>query len=125
MATVPESTTSSDNPKVPPGVNNASNAPIQKEGPVATGGVGQEASKIVALEIEEPDAGDTEYPTGIKFAIIMMATGLCLVLVGLVCSGWVLRILNFVLKSCLLVRISVFYQQQFLPSLRISKPLWI
>lgn len=84
MATVPESTTLGRG-EISPGVNNASNASIHIQDHVASG-VGQESSKIIPLEIESENLDETEYPTGIKFAMIIAATGLCLILVGLVCS---------------------------------------
>ena len=44
-----------------------------------------EASKIAPFEIEGTNTDNAEYPTGIKFALILGAAFLSLVLVGLVC----------------------------------------
>lgn len=84
MATTPESTTLGCD-EITAGVNNASDVSIHIQNHVASG-AGQENSKIIPLEIEGENLDETEYPTGIKFTIIIAATGLCLVLVGLVCS---------------------------------------
>jgi hypothetical protein len=84
MATTPESTTLGSD-EIIAGVNNASDVSIHIQNHVASG-AGQENSKIIPLEIEGGNLDETEYPTGIKFTIIIAATGLCLILVGLVCS---------------------------------------
>lgn len=88
MATAANSTSLGEC-EVTPDVKSAPNASTHVQNHVASG-AGQETLKIITLDIEGEIFDETEYPTGIKFAMIILAIGLCLVLVGLVCSDTLL-----------------------------------
>lgn len=88
MATTANSTSLNEY-EITPGMNSTPNASIHVQNHVASG-ARQETSKIISLDVEGEIFDETEYPTGIKFAMIILAIGLCLVLVGLVCSDTLL-----------------------------------
>lgn len=63
-----------------------SDASTHSKGPLDANGTAQKASTIAPFELEGTNVDDIEYPTGLKFAFVLMATGLSLILVGLVRS---------------------------------------
>ena len=64
--------------------NTPSNVSIHSKSPLDTNGTAQPSSTIAPFEIESTNVNDIEYPTGVKFMLVLMAAGLSLILVGLV-----------------------------------------
>jgi hypothetical protein len=63
--------------------NSPSNASIHSKAPLDTNGTTQQAPSIAPFEIEGTNVDEIEYPTGVKFLLVLMAACLSLILVGL------------------------------------------
>ena len=124
MATLTKSTTSPDNSIIEAQGMATSDMSTSNQSPSDIDSKG-ELSTIIPLEIEGTNVDDAEYPTGIKFWLILMAAFLSLILVGLVCCPRISASQAYYTESLIFCRISVSCQQLSQQSLRISRPLRI